>query len=40
MQKGDQIKAHCTLGADYPLPIVDHHAARERVLEAYAAAKA
>jgi deoxyribodipyrimidine photo-lyase len=40
MQKSDQIKARCTLGADYPLPIVDHHAVRDRVLEAYAAAKA
>ncbi len=40
MEKSDQIKARCTLGVDYPLPIVDHHAARERVLEAYAAAKA
>jgi deoxyribodipyrimidine photo-lyase len=40
MEKSDQIKARCTLGADYPLPIVDHHAARDRVLEAYAAAKA
>ncbi|MFN8467637.1 MAG: deoxyribodipyrimidine photo-lyase [Caldilineaceae bacterium] len=40
MEKSDQVKARCTLGADYPLPIVDHHAARDRVLEAYAAAKA
>ena len=40
MEKSDQIKARCTLGVDYPLPIVDHHAARDRVLEAYAAAKA
>ena len=39
MAKSDQIKARCTLGADYPLPIVDHHAARDRVLEVYAAAK-
>ena len=39
MQKSDQIKARCVLGVDYPLPIVDHHAARERVLEAYAAVK-
>jgi deoxyribodipyrimidine photo-lyase len=39
MQKSDQIKARCILGKDYPLPIVDHHEARERVLSAYAAAK-
>jgi deoxyribodipyrimidine photo-lyase len=39
MEKSDQIKARCTLGVDYPHPIVDHHEARERVLAAYAAAK-
>jgi deoxyribodipyrimidine photo-lyase len=39
MQMSDQIKARCTLGADYPHPIVDHHEARERVLAAYAVAK-
>ena len=39
MQKSDQIKARCTLGVDYPLPIVDHQEARERVLAAYAMAK-
>jgi deoxyribodipyrimidine photo-lyase len=40
MDKSDQIKARCMLGVDYPPPIVDHHAARDRVLQAYAAAKA
>ncbi len=40
MEKSDQTRARCTLGVDYPLPIVEHHAARDRVLEAYAAAKA
>ncbi len=39
MQKSDQIKARCILAEDYPLPIVDHHEARERVLATYAAAK-
>jgi deoxyribodipyrimidine photo-lyase len=43
MPESEQIKARCTLGAgpdaDYPLPIVDHHEARERVLAAYAAAQ-
>jgi deoxyribodipyrimidine photo-lyase len=39
MPTSEQIKARCTLGVDYPQPIVDHHAARERVLAAYAAAK-
>ena len=35
MAKSDQIKARCLLGEEYPLPRVDHHAARERVLAAY-----
>ena len=35
MPKSEQIKARCIIGADYPLPMVDHFAARERVLEAY-----
>lgn len=39
MPKSEQIKARCILGTDYPLPIVDHHAARERVLAAYAVTK-
>ncbi len=35
----DQRKYGCTLGTDYPQPIVDHAAARKRTLEAYKAAK-
>jgi deoxyribodipyrimidine photo-lyase len=38
MPRSEQIKARCVLGQDYPLPIVDHHAAREQVLAAYAGA--
>jgi deoxyribodipyrimidine photo-lyase len=34
-----QEKTGCILGADYPLPIVDHALARERTLEAFAFAK-
>jgi deoxyribodipyrimidine photo-lyase len=40
MEKSEQIKARCVVGVDYPSPIVDHHEARERVLAAYAIAKA
>lgn len=39
MPQSEQIKARCSLGVDYPRPIVDHHEARERVLAAYATAK-
>lgn len=35
MERSDQIKARCVLGEDYPLPIVDHFEARERVLAAF-----
>jgi deoxyribodipyrimidine photo-lyase len=35
-----QKKAACVIGRDYPAPIVDHAWARERVLAAYAAARA
>jgi deoxyribodipyrimidine photo-lyase len=35
MPRSEQIKARCLLGEDYPPPLVDHHAARERLLEAY-----
>jgi hypothetical protein len=34
-----QAAAGCVVGRDYPAPIVDHAAARERALAAYAAAK-
>jgi deoxyribodipyrimidine photo-lyase len=34
-----QIAAGCQIGADYPAPIVDHHAAREWTLAAYKAAR-
>ena len=30
-----QRKSGCVMGWDYPLPIVDHTLARERVLAAY-----
>ena len=39
MPKSEQTRARCTIGVDYPPPIVDHHLARERVLAAYKAAK-
>ena len=35
-----QAAAGCVIGRDYPAPIVDHAAARERALAAYAAARA
>ena len=35
----DLAAAGVVLGADYPAPIVDHHAARDRALAAYATAK-
>ncbi|MGB3216472.1 MAG: FAD-binding domain-containing protein, partial [Anaerolineae bacterium] len=31
----EQRQAGCVLGQDYPAPIVDHAAARERTLAAY-----
>jgi len=40
MPKSEQRKARCTIGADYPSPMVDHAWARTRVLNAYKAAKA
>ncbi len=39
MPRSDQVRAGCRIGDDYPAPIIDHAAARERVLAAYAAAK-
>ena len=39
MPVSQQRQAGCTIGSDYPAPIVDHKAARERVLVAYAEAK-
>ena len=39
MPRSDQVRAGCVMGKDYPLPIVDHAFARERVLAAYAAVK-
>lgn len=34
-----QQRVGCLIGKDYPSPIVDHHLARQRALEAYAPAK-
>jgi deoxyribodipyrimidine photo-lyase len=34
-----QQQAGCRIGVDYPAPIVDHHAARDRTLAAYKVAK-
>ena len=39
MARSDQLRAGCNIGGEYPAPIVDHGAARTRVLAAYAAAK-
>lgn len=39
MPAAAQQAAGCTIGRDYPLPIVDHAWARERTLAAYAAAR-
>ena len=39
MPLSQQRQAGCTIGSDYPAPIVDHKAARQRTLEAYGAAK-
>lgn len=35
----DQKESHCCIGRDYPAPIVEHQAARQRTLEAYKFAK-
>lgn len=35
MSKSEQVKARCTIGVDYPMPVVDHAWARTRVLAAY-----
>ena len=40
MTQDEQATARCRIGVDYPAPIVEHRAARERALAAYAAAKA
>jgi deoxyribodipyrimidine photo-lyase len=39
MTEDEQATAGCRIGIDYPAPIVDHAAARERALAAYASAK-
>lgn len=39
VSKERQEEAGCIIGEDYPEPIVDHKAARERTLEAYKSAK-
>jgi deoxyribodipyrimidine photo-lyase len=39
MTEDEQASAGCRIGADYPAPIVDHAAARERALAAYASTK-
>jgi deoxyribodipyrimidine photo-lyase len=40
MSEAEQAGAGCRIGTDYPAPIVEHAAARERALDAFAAAKA
>jgi deoxyribodipyrimidine photo-lyase len=40
MPAEEQAAANCVIGRDYPAPIVDHGAARERALAAYAAIRA
>lgn len=35
MPHSEQVRAGCIIGRDYPAPIVDHAAARQRVLDAY-----
>ena len=40
MPLAEQRRAGCMIGRDYPVPVVDHRAARERALAAYGAAKA
>ena len=40
MTDAEQAAAGCRIGTDYPAPIVDHAAARDRALAAFAAAKA
>jgi deoxyribodipyrimidine photo-lyase len=39
MTPAEQAEARCRIGTDYPAPIVDHAAARERALAAFTAAK-
>lgn len=39
MDAGEQARAGCVIGRDYPAPVVDHDAARKRTLERYAAAR-
>nr|WP_275106698.1 FAD-binding domain-containing protein [Oceanipulchritudo coccoides] len=34
MSEGEQIRANCRIGQDYPAPVIDHKAGRERALEA------
>lgn len=38
MSQKQQEEYHCVIGQDYPAPIVDHKAARQRTLEAYKSA--
>ncbi|MCO6452293.1 MAG: deoxyribodipyrimidine photo-lyase [Caldilineales bacterium] len=40
MPAAEQRAAGCQIGRDYPLPVVDHKAARDRTLTAYAQARA
>ncbi len=39
MDAGEQARAGCVIGRDYPAPVVEHDAARKRTLERYAAAR-
>ena len=39
MDAGEQERAGCVIGRDYPAPVVDHAAARKKTLERYAAAR-
>ena len=39
MDAGEQARAGCVMGRDYPAPVVDHAEARKRTLERYAVAR-
>jgi deoxyribodipyrimidine photo-lyase len=39
LSRSEQLQADCLIGRDYPAPIVDHSAARTRVLAAFGAVK-
>jgi deoxyribodipyrimidine photo-lyase len=37
MSAEEQAAAHCTIGEDYPEPVVDHTAERQRAMARYGA---